>query len=216
MYDKEEKEIMKKTTDYIYDHNGNELRQLASYILPHNMKMRQSTKGNIHGEGITGEISTLIERVSNTFDGFNRLKKVERIKDGERTEVTYTYNGDGLRTEKTVKKASEGYVPKTTKYYYDRQHVVLETNEAGSLTARYIRGINYIARYNETNEISYYLYNGHGDVVQTISEAGEIKNQYDYDIFGNPILTVEVHKNEIRYAGEYYDEETGLYYLRAR
>jgi RHS repeat-associated protein len=59
--------------------------------------------------------------------------------------------------------------------------------------------------------------NGHGDVVQTVSEAGQVENQYDYDNFGNPILTIETeYKNAIRYAGEFYDEETGLYYLRAR
>ncbi|MFD2670652.1 RHS repeat-associated core domain-containing protein [Marinicrinis sediminis] len=46
--------------------------------------------------------------------------------------------------------------------------------------------------------------------------SGEIEYQYDYDIFGNPILTIETYSNAIRYAGEFYDEETGLYYLRAR
>ncbi|GAB6086695.1 RHS repeat-associated core domain-containing protein [Alkaliphilus crotonatoxidans] len=62
----------------------------------------------------------------------------------------------------------------------------------------------------------YYLYDGHGDVVQTVTQAGEIQNQYDYDIFGNPILQIEQHENAIRYAEEFYDKETGLYYLRAR
>lgn len=41
-------------------------------------------------------------------------------------------------------------------------------------------------------------------------------NAYEYDIFGNPILTIETHANAIRYSGEFYDAETGLYYLRAR
>ena len=59
----------------------------------------------------------------------------------------------------------------------------------------------------------FFLYNGHGDIVQTVSEDGEIENQYDYDIFGNPTLTVESYQNSIRYAGEFYDAETGLYYL---
>ncbi|MDQ4682039.1 RHS repeat-associated core domain-containing protein, partial [Stenotrophomonas maltophilia group sp. RNC7] len=54
------------------------------------------------------------------------------------------------------------------------------------------------------------------NVVYIVTEAGDIENQYDYDIFGNPILTVEAYSNAIRYAGEFYDEETGLYYLRAR
>jgi RHS repeat-associated protein len=93
--------------------------------------------------------------------------------------------------------------------------VILETDGSGNTVTRYIRGINYIAQYSGT-EFSYYLYNGHGDVVQTVSASGEILNHYDYDIFGNPVLTIETAACNIRYAGEYLDKETGLYYLRAR
>jgi RHS repeat-associated protein len=88
--------------------------------------------------------------------------------------------------------------------------------------ARHVRGINYIAQVviseNGSNdpELSYFLFNGHGDTVQTVTPTGEIRNQYDYDIFGNPTLTVETAPCSIRYAGEYLDNETGLYYLRAR
>ena len=66
------------------------------------------------------------------------------------------------------------------------------------------------------NKLSYYLYNAHGDVVQTVAENGIVENQYDYDIFGTPTLTIEIYSNAIRYAGEFYDAENGLYYLRAR
>jgi RHS repeat-associated protein len=66
-------------------------------------------------------------------------------------------------------------------------------------------------------KLSYFLYNGHGDVVQTVSESGEVENQYDYDVFGNATLTVESeYSSAIRYAGEFFDAEVGLYYLRAR
>ena len=62
----------------------------------------------------------------------------------------------------------------------------------------------------------YYLYNGHGDVVQITDENGNIVNSYKYDEWGNTIEKTESFSNPIRYAGEYYDEESGLYYLRAR
>jgi RHS repeat-associated protein len=60
------------------------------------------------------------------------------------------------------------------------------------------------------------MMNGHGDVVQTVSERGVIENQYDYDIFGNSTLCIEGYSNAIRYAGEYLDVESGQYYLKAR
>ncbi|WNS43294.1 RHS repeat-associated core domain-containing protein [Paenibacillus sp. MMS20-IR301] len=52
-------------------------------------------------------------------------------------------------------------------------------------------------------------------IIQLITHR-EIQNQYDYDVFGNPTLSIETYTESIRYTGEYYDGETGLYYLRAR
>ena len=53
--------------------------------------------------------------------------------------------------------------------------------------------------------------------MQTVDAAGSTQNQYEYDIWGNPVLTIETAAgNAIRYAGEFLDSETGLYYLRAR
>ncbi len=62
----------------------------------------------------------------------------------------------------------------------------------------------------------YYLTNGHGDVVQIVDENGNIVNSYNYDEWGNILNQTEQISNPIKYAGEYYDEESGLYYLRAR
>ena len=53
-------------------------------------------------------------------------------------------------------------------------------------------------------------------MVQTVDKTGEVQNHYDYDIWGNPTLTVELVECAIRYAGEFYDSETGLYYLKSR
>jgi len=63
-----------------------------------------------------------------TFDGFNQLKRMEKIKAGEQITVDYTFNGDGLRTQKVVRSPKDGYAEKVTNYLYDRQHVVLETD----------------------------------------------------------------------------------------
>ena len=67
-----------------------------------------------------------------------------------------------------------------------------------------------------TNKSYYYLYNGHGDVVQIVDTSGAIKNTYDYDVWGNFITKQETIDNHFTYFGQTYDETTGLYYLRAR
>ena len=45
---------------------------------------------------------------------------------------------------------------------------------------------------------------------------GEIKNQYQYDAFGNGLEAIEELPNRIRYTGQQYDQQTEQYYLRAR
>ena len=219
MYDESNKEVLRKTVNYYYDGNGNELSNAASWTHPHDMKLRQSTKGAVNAdnkENGTDSLDPLIDRVNNTFDGFNRLVKVENISAGVRSVSEYLYNGDDLRVSKTVKKSTSGYKEEVTNYLYDRQYVILETDKDNKVKTRYVKGINYIASISADNKTSYFLFNGHGDVVQTVDKTGEVQNNYDYDIWGNPTLTVETVKCAIRYAGEFYDSETGLYYLRAR
>ena len=62
----------------------------------------------------------------------------------------------------------------------------------------------------------YYQYNSHGDVVSVLNRTGAVKNEYDYDAFGNAITEKETVSNPYRYAGYYQDAETGLYYLKSR
>jgi len=66
------------------------------------------------------------------------------------------------------------------------------------------------------NKKYYYLYNGHGDVVQIVDENGTKVNSYQYDEWGNILAQEEGIRNSFKYAGEILDQETGLYYLRIR
>jgi RHS repeat-associated protein len=216
MSDSNAKVLLQKTTDYLYDENGNQLAETTSFLRPTGGTLKRAIRGSVHGESQSTVPDALMERTNNTFDGFNRLKAVEKIEDGIRTSVEYTYNGDDLRTRKVVKSSGNNHALETTNFLYDRQHVILETDATGTVKARYVRGINYTAQVNGTEDPSYFLFNGHGDTVQTVTPTGDIQNQYDYDIFGNPTLTIETAACSIRYAGEYLDNETGLYYLRAR
>lgn len=219
MFDESNKEIARKTTKYTYDNNGNQLKQSISHTLPDNTGLRPKTTGTAYGDKLSDnseKIDKMLEKTSYTYDGFNRLKNTETIKDGIRTTVDFIYNGDDLRVSKTTRKSNNNYTPEVTNYLYDRQNVILETDANSNVKARYIKGINYIAKTDAQSNTAYFLFNGHGDVVQTVDESGTVQNQYDYDIWGNPVLTIETTQNSIRYTGEFYDEETGLYYLRAR
>lgn len=104
----------------------------------------------------------------------------------------------------------------TTKHVWDRDQIALELDGTGTLTNRYIRGINLIARENGSGTRNYYMYNGHGDVVKLTNSTGDVTKNYDYDAFGNEKNIDNNDSNVFRYCGEYFDRETGTIYLRAR
>ena len=49
-----------------------------------------------------------------------------------------------------------------------------------------------------------------------MDESGSIVNTYSYNAYGTALICDEKVSNAFRYTDEYYDAETGLYYLRAR
>ena len=54
-----------------------------------------------------------------------------------------------------------------------------------------------------------YVLNAHGDVVALLDASGNVAKRYDYDAFGNELNIDENDSNPYRYAGEYFDKETG-------
>jgi RHS repeat-associated protein len=156
------------------------------------------------------------------YDGFNQLR---RVKDPDSRFTEYTYNGQGLRTKKD-------FGDRSTNYYYQKENIILETDQNNKVTATNIRGLRLISRATESS-LYYYLHNAHGDVAQLLNDKGQAVKDYRYDTFGKEdfaspqafggkrtqeIWHQEIEKidNPFRYSGEYLDEETGNYYLRAR
>ncbi len=183
-------------TLYEYDNNGNQVKKITDTKAYEN----QSESFDVYVAGKT-ENSII---TSNEYDGFNQLTKTT----DETQTITYKYNGDGLRTRKTT----NGNI---TNHIWDGSNIVIETDGAGNITKKYLRGINLIASDIE-GTTNYYLYNGHGDVVQLTQTNGTITKNYDYDAFGIEKDIDQNDTNPFRYCGEYYDTETGTIYLRAR
>ncbi|CAM3584514.1 RHS repeat-associated core domain-containing protein [Saccharibacillus brassicae] len=120
-------------------------------------------------------------------------------------------------TERSITKNGQAT---TTRYYYDGANIIAEGTVAadGSVTfkARYVRGAQLIYREDANNQKAYYQHNGHGDVTGLVKADGTALNSYTYDIWGNP-LTADVQvENPFGYSGEFWDEDTGLQYLRSR
>ena len=140
--------------------------------------------------------------VTNTYNSKNELIKTVSDK-----EINYTYNPEGKRIEKQDNE-------KIIKYVYEGLDIILELDRDNNIIASNIYGLSLVSRNSDRK--GYYLYNGHGDTVTIVdNEQNEIKS-YTYDEWGSIIEEVGEYDNPYRYAGYYYDEETGNYYLLSR
>lgn len=191
------------TTTYTYD-ALNRLKTIIqsdgsttiySYDLEGNRKTLQDSK-----------MSLSLTDTSFVFDLFNQLTSIS----GTYT-TTFAYDPSGMRYKKTTG-------TQTVQYHYDAAgNVISEADENNTITANYIRGDRLLAKEEaSTGKLYYYLYNGHGDVVQIVDTSGIVVNQYQYDEWGNITSQTEGIENSFKYAGEQFDNESGLYYLRAR
>ena len=108
----------------------------------------------------------------------------------------------------------------TTKYCYDGAQVIAEY-EGGTLVRKFVYGpgidepIAMIAVDGETETWYYYHFDGLGSVAALSDEDGDVVESYSYDVFGEPSASSSIG-NPYMFTGRRWDEETGLYYYRAR
>lgn len=103
-----------------------------------------------------------------------------------------------------------------TNHIWDGDQIILETDAPGNVKNKYVRSINLLYSENIAGTKQYYLFNGHGNVVELTNTTGDAIKTYDYDAFGNEKNPNVNDNNVFRYCGEYFDKETGTIYLRAR
>jgi len=219
---------------YTYDNNGNIVTDTQSLInqttmatttkiitytydkLDRLLTITSSDKTVVYTYDLQGNRLTLIDTSNLLTNSDNMTYEYDLqnnlIKTTKGSQVTtFEYSPDGLRYRK-----ARGTDIKQYRYNANRE-VISEVNGSNVATANYVRGDRLLVKKDvPSNKDYYYLYNGHGDVIQMIDTSGIIVNSYEYDEWGNITKQTEQVTNSFKYAGEIYDEESGLYYLRAR
>ena len=211
------------TRSYTYDAAGNRTQltvtgtenYVTSYIYDEANRLRSETRtggdssNTLYTYDADGNLLTyIVTKAEGTasgafqYDAFGQLLQFS----AGGTWTAYAYNAQGIRTEKTT---ADGW----TQYLLDGKNVVGEQTRAGLVT--YLRGANLISR-RSSEELNYYLFDAHGDVTELIDSAGTVTHSYRYNAFGEEKDPDPEDTNPFRYCGEYYDAETGTYYLRAR
>lgn len=185
-------QLISETTDgntitYAYDANGNLL----------------------HADGSgTGTVYT--------YDNQNRLLSCSRNGGTE----SYTYDAEGIRRSKTTGDTAVTEAGAKTIYFIsdttgELSQTLAETDEEGTLLASYTRGDTLVSQ-SRNGVTSIFLYDGHGDVRGLLDDDGTVTDTYRYNAYGELLNKTGTTENHYLYTGEYYDEASSLYYLRAR
>ena len=145
-----------------------------------------------------------------TWENGRQLKSLSNAS----TSLSFKYNSDGIRTEKTVNGV-------TTKYTVFGDKVSFETTGSDKIHYSYDASGNLFSM-NLNGTEYYYVRNAQGDITGLIDNTGNIVVSYTYDTWGKLLSTTGTLastigvKNPYRYRGYRYDTETGLYYLQSR
>jgi RHS repeat-associated protein len=162
--------------------------------------------------------------VTDTYTFDNRLKTRTR-QDG--SQVRIAYDADGNKIAETVIPAGGG-LGETTYFLVDTMNPTgyaqtLEELRAGSVTKRYLIGLDVIAQTAtdaQGTTVTFFGYDGHGSVRYLTDTLGAIVGTRDYDAFGITIDTTGLGSNwlavRLGYAGEEFVPSLGQYYNRAR
>jgi RHS repeat-associated protein len=127
--------------------------------------------------------------------------------------LQYRYDADGDR----VSKESAGQV---TTFVVDKNttfHRVLEElDDAGDIVFHYTYGAELISQDGGGSNVRFYHRDAAGSVRMLTDSGAVVTDEYLYDAFGNLLFQTGNSSNTFQFAGEQFDDETGLYYLRAR
>ncbi|MBU2569647.1 MAG: hypothetical protein KJ725_06325 [Gammaproteobacteria bacterium] len=155
------------------------------------------SNGNLTSDGVN----------TYNYDPENRL--INAVTPGHT--ASYSYDPFGRRSQKTVDAIS-------TSYLYDGNQVLMEYDGAGQLLRRYVYGTGIdepVALVTPGNSHYYYHFDGQGSVIALTDSIGQAAERYRYSPFGESSDSSPLG-NPYRYTGRRLDNETGLYYYRAR
>ena len=143
---------------------------------------------------------------------YNYQNKLSVYKNSAGKEFTYSYDAQGNRISKS---SATGVIKYVVTTFDDLSNVILELDKDNKQIKHYTIGEDLLGVDISGTDYSY-IQDGHGDVAFLTDSNGEFVNKYAYDAFGNSLICSEKVSNSFRYNSENYDEESGLYYLRAR
>ncbi len=203
-------------TSYLYDGVGNRLRETvngtpANYS-PNSLnqyRQRETQTFTYDGNGnLTNDQTTTF-----AYDSEHRLVSASA------NTSRYAYDPFGRRLSNTVGGT-------TTRFLYDGEQLIAETDAAGAVQAKYVfgAGLDEPLRLERAGTFTYYHADGLGSIVALTDGSGAVLERYQYDAFGTTRMTdpagaartSSIVANRFAFTARELDAETGLYHSRAR
>ena len=134
---------------------------------------------------------------------------------GGRGSSTFAYDGDGVRRRKTDSTGTSWFV-------YDGANVIGETDASGNLQVVCTHGVDGLVSshvYSPTEASYFYHFDGLGSTRAMTNGNAQLVEVYDYEAFGNELLSQGGLATPYRYVGQlgyYTDPGTELDLLGAR
>jgi RHS repeat-associated protein len=145
----------------------------------------------------------------------NLLKEYRSAGNNNNQTATYSYNNQGVRFEKQFNGS-------TTKYYHDGAKLLAESRSGGNDIA-YIYDaeeiVGFFIEMDFQRQPFFYIKDAQGNVIAIVNNSWEMA-RYEYDAWGNCRVVSQRggigDLNPIRWKSQYYDVESGLYYIDGR
>ncbi|MEE1025760.1 MAG: RHS repeat-associated core domain-containing protein [Acutalibacteraceae bacterium] len=215
--------VINKTVTYDYDYVGN-ITSVKTYIYTTGTLGTPLTTQNYtyNSQNQRTDLSYDLGGNMTALNGYNFTWTNRRLTSvvNEDTNISYTYNHNGIRTSKTINGI-------TTYYVVDENNNVVKqyelVNDVETNIIEFVYDSNGSPIYfTYNNTIYYYEKNLQGDIVAILDANGNTVVEYAYNIWGELVSitgsladTLGI-SNPLRYRGYYYDTETELYYLQSR
>ena len=173
----------------------------ASSVVPSatgliNRTFSYNARGDLTEEATAGSAPIQL-----SYDQEDRLAAVGK-------DVTYSYNGDGLRVSKTVGAT-------TTQFVWNQTEAIPELLESGS--TYYLYGPGGIPIEQIAGETPTFLLQDQQGSTRVLTDAsGAVVARYSYGPWGKVTSHTGTATTNLQFDGQYADEESGLIYLRAR
>ena len=223
---RENNHVLDKTLTYHYDLGGNltAVKEYAFTTADALPAQPQKTETGTYSAAWKDQLLTW-DGTAMTYDAIGNMltkgttsytwiqgRKLSGVENGK--SIQYFYDHTGARTKKVV----DGI---ETEYRMAGDLLVSEKTGTQTYWYRYDSGANLVS-VTIGGEIYFYVRNAQNDVIALIDAEGNTVVKYIYDSWGKVLSitgsladTIGV-QNPFRYRGYYYDNETGMYYLRSR